>query len=282
MLYVLLDRVQLLAWPRGKQLPEIPGFSVERDTFVRQQTVIRTYHRVRTLRNHKTGTAIFVQYQPAAPWLAPVKITIVTQAREGLSRSELSNIAAAFERFRFLLVEFAIDFRPDSGIGRAFILQHALFGKSELQHANQHATIRLGTRRSEIMARAYRRPDESFRMELESHSGWILRHGISKVEDLERLPTLLLPKHASFFAVDWQRLRAHLSRKESTTADRVVARCRENATSLHGLLNYMRKDIGVKNVRRFLRPHLLNEQIGAAARQWARRWNQTSESDDGH
>src|SRR3974390_677453 len=82
----LLDRVQLLAWPRGKKVPDIPGFTVSRDTFVHKETSIATYRRVRILKNHKTGNTLFIQYAPAAPWLAPAKITTVTQARRGLRR----------------------------------------------------------------------------------------------------------------------------------------------------------------------------------------------------
>ena len=272
MLYVLLDRVQLLAWPRGNRLPEIPGFSVERDTLVRRQTSIKTYRRVRTLRNHKTGTAVFIQYHPAAPWLAPLKITIVTEAQQGLSRSELSRVTAAFERFRFLLLEFAIDFAPDSGIGRAFVLLHALFGRSELQPANQHATIRFGTRKSEIMARVYAKPGR-FRAEIEAHSRWLLSRNVSNLEDLARLPALLLPKHLAFFNVNYQRLHAHLSRKDQSSADRIVAQCREHATLLHGLLKFMREDVGLKNVRRFLQPLPLNEGIKRAAFEWAEEWS---------
>jgi hypothetical protein len=280
-LCVLLDRVQLLAWPRGKRLPDIPGFSVERDSFVPQQTSIRTYRRQRTLRDHKSGTVIFLQYQPAPPWLAPLKITIVSETVQGHSRAELSNITAAFKRFRFLLVEFAMDFAPDSGVGKAFVLRHALFGKSEPQRTNQHATIRFGTRQSEIMARAYRRPDDSFRTELETHGGWLLRQHISKIDDLARLPALLLPKHMGLFVVDWQRLQAHLSREDGSSAARIVAECRERASSLHALLKHLRGDLGLQNVRRFLRPHPLHEQITTAALEWARRWKNNSETDDG-
>lgn len=273
--HVLLDRMQLHAWPRGNQLPEIPGFAVKRDTFVRRQTSIETYRRVRVLMNHKTTTTLKIQYRPAPPWLPPTKISIVTERRNGIRRSELERIIAVFRRVRPLLVEFAVDFTPNSGVGRAFILRHAVFGRSEQQHGYPFDTLRFGTRKSEKLVRAYRLDTGDFRVELELHSGWFLRNGVSKLEDLAYLPSLLFPRHFCLVAIDWQVLAAYISRKNRSSVDQILAQCHERATPLHGLLAYLRDELGVKNVRRFLRPLRINDAIESAAFDWARRWKQT-------
>jgi hypothetical protein len=277
---VLLDRLQLLAWPRGNRLPDIPGFAIERDTFVRRQTSTQTYRRVRVLKNNGTNTTLYVQYQAARPWLAPVKITIVTEARNGVSRHELENVARPFKRGRPLLTEFAIDFAPGSGVDQAYVLRHALFGKSEEKPSTEHATLWFGTRRSEKFVRAYLRSDGCFRVELEFHSGWLLRNGVLNIEDLTRLPDLLLPEHFCFFAVDWRRLAKQISRNNPSSADRTLKQCRARGKSLHGLLAHLRDNLGLRNCRRFLRPLPLNQQIRIAALDWARRWTDATESKD--
>jgi hypothetical protein len=127
---VLFDRLQLLAWPREKKLPKIPDFDVEQDKLVRQQTSTRTYRRVKIYLNHKTSTRVYVQYDPACPWLAPAKITLIADGEKGLSRSELQSIARAFGKTRLLIVELAFDFSSDCMVDRAFVRVHALFGKS--------------------------------------------------------------------------------------------------------------------------------------------------------
>ncbi len=272
--HVLLDRLQLQAWPRGDQLPEIPGFATQKDSFARRQTSIRTYYRVRVLKNAVTQTVLYMQYRPAVPWLPPAKISVVTQARRGLRPRELEIIARAFKKVRLLLIEFAVDFPPGSGIDQFFVQRHAMFRRSEQRHG-AFANLRFGARKSEKLVRAYLRDDWWYRVELELHAAWLRRYRVVSLPDLSRLPALLLPRHFCFFAVDWNRLAAHVLRRNPPSADHILAQCRKRATSLERLLTYLRDEVRLQNVRRLLRPLRVNDAIKKAAIAWACQWAQS-------
>ena len=151
-----VDRVQFVADICGEEPPKIPGFRVRRDTFVRPQTKIQTYRRLRKFNSPKTQTAVTVQHWCVCPWLREVKLTIVADDRLGLQRQELDRIFSAFREPRLLTVEFAIDFNLESDVDRAFVLRHGVFGRSWLVGGRSHDDIRFGSRHSQTMMRGYR------------------------------------------------------------------------------------------------------------------------------
>jgi hypothetical protein len=277
-LLVLIDRVQLLAWPHGDRLPEIPGFSVVRDTLVRQQTQVKTYRRVRTLRDQKGKTSIYIQYRSACPWLAPVKITVLTEARRGLSFSELENIAGAFKKIRLITVEVAFDFPLSSGVDRWFVLRRGTFGKSQFVSGRLFKDLRYGMRHSATMVRAYEKPEfGAYRVEIELHSAWLRKNGLQNPEDLSKLSSLLLPGRFQFVRVDWHSLSAHLSRK-ALPAEKIISRARRQARSLSRALEYLRVEVGLSNTHRFLRPLKINRSIQKQLQAWAYRWRTSLKS----
>jgi hypothetical protein len=132
---VRLDRVQILSWaPPGRKPPQLEGYKVVRDCFVRCQTTTSTYARCREYRSMTNDTKIFWQYKRLKGWLKPWKITIVADDENGLSYEEVEKILKHCHRYRFLVVEVAVDFSPSVGVNRRFIRQHAVFGKSR-RHA---------------------------------------------------------------------------------------------------------------------------------------------------
>lgn len=271
-LRVLLDRVQFPAWPRDMQLPEIPGFKVERDSFVRPQTSITTYRRVRVLKNHNSNTAIYLQYGAACPWLAPFKVTVVTQRRRGLDATGLGQITEAFERTTLLTAEIAFDFSPSSGVNRKFVLRHGLFGKSKLDSKRTFRDLRYGTRHSATMTRAYHKAETgAYRIEVELHARWLRAHGIRTPGELPNLADLLLPGRLQFVRIDWIALAAHLSRKGLPT-ESIVSRARSRASCLSGALEYLRDEVRLSNVHRFLEPLTINRPMQRQLSAWAARW----------
>jgi len=128
---VRLDRVQILSWaPRGKGPPQLKGYKIVRDSFVRCQTTTATYARVSQYQSVSDDTKIFWQYQRLKGWLKPWKITIVADDANGLSYEQLQVVLKHCRYYRFLTVEIAVDFCLAAGMNKRFVRQHALFGKS--------------------------------------------------------------------------------------------------------------------------------------------------------
>jgi hypothetical protein len=132
---VRLDRVQILSWaPQGRRPPQLDGFKITRDSFVRCQTTTGTYGRCRQYQCITKDTRIYWQYDRLKGWLKPWKITIIADDRSGLSYGEVEKVLKHCRRYSFLIVEIAVDFCPSAGVNRRFIRKHAVFGKSR-RHA---------------------------------------------------------------------------------------------------------------------------------------------------
>jgi hypothetical protein len=270
-LTVRLHRVQQVACTRTKNLPQVPGFSIRRDRFVRQQTKIRTYARVQSLNNVDTGTSVDLQYQCKPPWLEPVKLTVVPTRSQGLQRAELEEICGRFKCPRLLTVELALDFGEGSEVDRSFVLRHGLFGRSQPVGGRLFRDLRFGTRHSDTMVRAYKRPEtKSYRVEIELHSSWLRRFGITQPSDLSKLPHLLCFSRINFVAIDWDALADHLRRKGLPAS--ALNSARSQAYSIHRALSLLRSEIGLVNVHRFLSPLRINTVIKRELEDWANRW----------
>jgi hypothetical protein len=268
---VLLDRVQFVARTWTRQLPDLPGFTVCRDSFVRPQTSIRTYPRVRNFKNLKTNTTVDAQYWAAPPWLEPVKLTVVGDDSRGLQRAELRNVCRQFRWTRLLMVEIAFDFGEGSEVDRTFVLRHGLFGKSELVGGRFFKDLRYGTRHSSTMVRAYQKLEaKRFRVELELHHAWLRKFGISQLHDLSNLPQLLCFSRIRFVSIDWEGLADHLDRRGHPNS--AVNGVRSQAYSIHRTLNFLRSETGLVNVCRFLKPLRINMSIKQELQDWANRW----------
>jgi hypothetical protein len=130
-IHVQVDRVQIVSWaPSGRKPPDLRGFKVTRDSFVRSQTNIKTYARCRHYQSMRNDAKIYWQYQRQKAWLKPWKITIVADDKTGLSYEQIEKVLAYCRHYRFLIIEVAIDFSPSTGVDRGFVRRHAIFGKS--------------------------------------------------------------------------------------------------------------------------------------------------------
>lgn len=267
---VRLDRVQLAAWPPAQEPPDVPYFDVRSDYFVRRQTTKPTYRRVRTYKSDRTGTMLFVQYWRVMPWLARMKITVVPKDRVGLRRPELEAISNAFHVTELRLVEIAFDFAKDSGINGSSVSRCALFGKS--RPGVRHEIRRTyGSRKSSKFVRAYRKPGiRAYRVELQLQNSWLRKHDIRHLNDLVRLPMLVVPEHFRFVKINEEALVAHLGHRRlqvSCTLRRV-----RQADSLHEALSYLREGVGLCNTHRFLRPLKITQALHIAGKNWREEW----------
>lgn len=266
---VQIDRVQLCSWaPQGRPPPALEGFAITRDSFVRRQTTTATYARCRQYKSLVDDTKIYWQYERQKSWLRPWKITIVADDSTGLSYGDIENVLRHCKFYKFLTVEVAIDFSPDTGVNRRFVRRHATFGKSRRVHRNKKSPLYWGARKSDKLVRCYPKEAlDNYRMELELHSQLLRREQISTLDDFDGLPDSIYPRHFQFVDVDWVRLKQCLSRKRD--GHDLIAGAQVRAASLSRLRRYLRKH-GVANFHRFLTPLALNERVDRALTRWMR------------
>jgi hypothetical protein len=267
---VEVDRF-IAAASRGAEThpPKFPGYRLVRDCLLRPQTSIRTYTRVREFINPHNQIRIFLQYQPALPKLAPFKIAITRDDKRRLLSRQVCQIVHAFRSYRLLLVEVAFDFPPESGVNADFVQRYGLFGKSKPRNSHLFAdSLRYGGRRCDKLVRCYRKKDlQCFRIELEMHSPQLRRYGLTRFEDLQRLPPLLCPKHIRFVKLDWEATVRHLARR-GVSASRIAELARIRSHSVHAALAFLRNVLGVSNPHIFLKPLRINKWLLKALEGW--------------
>jgi hypothetical protein len=270
---VRIDRVQIVSCaPLSSKPPDLQGFAITRDSFVRCQTTTSTYARCRHYSSLTTDAKIYWQYCRQKGWLKPWKITMVADDKTGLSRDEIERVLNHCRRYQFLTVEIAIDFSVSTRVNRRFIRGHAVFGKSR-RCVTKNDRLRYGSRKSSKLVRCYEKPEvEAYRVELELHSGLLRSHGIAGLEHLVHLPDVIRRKHLQFVDLDWNQLRLHLANKIGNRNDVVIAGARRRRTSILRVQRYLRRK-GVSNAHRFLVPHALNEDVRRALNEWTRKFN---------
>jgi len=267
---VRIDRAQFTSALERSSPPDIPRFEIQLDRFVRSQTSVRTYLRVRAFRTQRSGSQVFVQYAPAVPWLPEAKVTVIADDQTGLRRNDLERIWSVFRRPQLLLVEVAFDFGSGSGVNREFVLRFARFGRSQLRKSRDE--IRFGTRKSHKLVRCYDKEGiRAFRIELEPHSSWLRRHHIRRLDAMSQLSKLLVPRHVEFVELDWTKLRMHLIRR-GLRPTAIVEAARHREDSLHQVTDYLRRTVGIQNVHRLLLPMPINAEMNDALEEWARQW----------
>jgi hypothetical protein len=270
---VRIDRLQIICTSSQRRLPSISKFRTVTDTIVRAQTTIPTYRRCRQLRCLDSDCKVFWQYDRVQGWLPDWKLTIVPDDKTGVTATDLTRVTASCRRWRFISVEVAVDFDPDSKVDRCFVLRHAKFGKSRRQKSRWNDGVeRYGSRKSGKLVRCYFKDElDTYRVELQLH-GRLLKQFPNGPEALFSLHPILFPKHFSFVAVQWKDLRRYLRRRLGKRGFRVYRAARLHQDCLQDLESFLRKK-DTHNVHRFLRPiHTLNEEIEQATSYWCRQF----------
>jgi hypothetical protein len=269
---VRLDRLVIVSprfkpkWSDDRKIevhPPISGFRGTGNWFPKQQGKIRTYRRVRSFLNSKTGTKLFVQSERAHGFLKPVRVTIVGNDATGILWPDLKKIGDAYRDILVRMLELSFDFAPSSGVDKEYVLKHALFGKSRpVKDPRYPDLLRYGTRDSDKMARCYWKPQvNAFRVELEFHSG----------KDLPETDCFLYTMRVwendfRFVYVRWRALDSHLAGK-GVRGKRIAREARLHYNSIHELLGYLRS-VGVNNPHRFLETSKRDAEIRKAFEKW--------------
>lgn len=269
---IRLDRVGLLSSAPHRAKPvSINGFEIQYDRFVRPQGKIATYARARSLQSTTSGTRIAWQYGRKHGWLKPWRIVVNGDDQTGITPTELRSVLRRCRHDRLVLAELAIDFLPNTGVNRQFVLRHGRFGKSRRDtERGGAAQLRYGTRKSMKLVRCYWKDVVgAYRVELELHSGALRKNNVHKGRDVSDVALIVCPRHFRFVTFRWRALRCYLEGRFSDRADRLMAAAHAMASvSISKATRYLQQN-DVLNVHRFLKSLSINRQITRALVRWA-------------
>jgi hypothetical protein len=269
---VKLDRLQFICAEFPELLWELLGqdFKTEYDRWVRPRKGKEpTYARVRRHRSRYSDALLDVEYSRCHGWLPQLKCTAVADDRTGITYKDLLHVLTRFNNALFTMAEVALDFRPRSGVDRAFVKRHGVFGKSRFWVDKRFPqTLYYGTRKAEKLVRCYRKPP--YRVELELHSRWMRKWRIDdEIEELiQHIADDLCRAHVRFVQFDWRALAAHLSRL-GVHSERILKEAEARARSIHELVEYLKGSVRLHNPHRFLKDLEINGAIQKALRRWA-------------
>jgi hypothetical protein len=273
---VRLDRLILNAVARDKKgILNVPGYKRLNDFMPRRQGKMAVYDRVSRLRSTTNTSEIAISYKRRVPWVAPQRVTLIADDETGLKPEEIEGVTSQCLTHSLSLVELALDFTPESGVDRKFVVRHGQFGKSRRRSDRGGPDLlRYGGRACPKLVRAYHKePLNCFRVEIEVHRSLLRKQGLEKVSDLGTVAIRLVPAHAQFVTFRWAKLEAYLNRKLGREGAGVYEEARRQADlSLRAARTYLAKK-GVTNPHRFLGPLRINRDIKAALRRWAERFS---------
>lgn len=174
---------------------------------------------------------------------------------------------------KITLAEVAFDF-SGSTIDRTFVCRRGLFGRSK-RVKSKNATDYWGSRQSIKKVKSYAKSEiDAHRLELELRPRFLRRYHIDDPFEFTRLIELLPHKHISFERINLQKLRDYLrhrgfSDEEIASTCRFVDPCECNTGAA---LAYLREEVRLSNVRRFLTPLETNRLVREALEIWCPIW----------
>jgi hypothetical protein len=209
-------------------------------------------------------------------WLAPYSVTLIADDRTGLLAEEVIRILAAMPTARLTMIELAFDFSPATNVTQSFVLKHGVFGKSWRDLSTTNSVGHWwGAKKGGKRVKSYFKDEIcGHRVELMMRSRFLNHYGIRSVYDFRRFVDLLPTHHVWFARLDEgkliERVRGGgLSAEKTLRILRVIRKERED---LSKVLGYLRRDVGLKNVRRLLVPLPENLLVLDALNEWAAKW----------
>jgi hypothetical protein len=210
-------------------------------------------------RSNGTGSIeeVVVEYESSAPWFPPYRITIIPRDSSGLHAQDLQLILEHFEKFRISILEVSWDFPAECLMDLEYVRRFGLFGKTRLQPRSGNPFHEKWGNAASKVVRAYTKWEIfQFRVELELHTGFLQKAGIRDIFDFHKLIDVLLPHHIAFYELGEKKLIRELQRNGKSTAEQeqILSKARRKARSrLWSALRFLRKECGLKNVRRLLK-----------------------------
>lgn len=223
-----------------------------------------------------SGMKICLESKRQQPWLAKYRISFYADDRTGLLRTIVLSVLELLPRLTLSFCEIALDFSPLSNVGRRYVLARAVFGKSrrDLAAVNPMADW-WGSRLAAKRIVSYSKDSIwGHRVEFKLRSRFLLHYGIHDVLDLPKLLEILPHHHILFARLDEDRLERGL-RNSGLNAASITTICettRQKEADLSAVLSYLRRIVGLKNVRRLLVPLATNRLVRHAVKRFAEQW----------
>jgi hypothetical protein len=220
---------------------------------------------------------VIIESAPAKPYYPRYRVVIQPRDVSGLEAQALASILERLTNPKIQLVEVAFDFPFDSIVDTEFVERYGVFGKSNPRRVGQiPAYDSWGGRKGPKFVKSYFKPEISgHRVELEFHASDLQRCHITDPFHFQRFATLLPGHHIFFGRIDHQMLRRRLFH-QGFSADQmreIPARVKNLEWNLSAALNYLRRDVDLKNVRRILVPvDEVNFAVQEALEKWATAW----------
>jgi hypothetical protein len=215
-----------------------------------------------------------IESKPRERWMAPFRVTLYADDKSGLLPEEVSAVLELLlAGFKLTLVEIAFDFEGTK-VDRKFVRRYGLFGKSRPTRSGK-LTDYWGTRRGSKHVKSYWKPEiGKFRLELELHSRFLRRHQIRDPFDFPNLAQLLPRHHIWFVRIDDLKVIGHLRRRGFTGEEviRICQRLDPLKRDICAALSHLRRNVHLKNVRRFVTPLRTNRLVREALKKWSAHW----------
>jgi hypothetical protein len=242
----------------------------------RSANAFHPYGRVHWFQSTVSRMKFRVESERQNGFVAPFTLTVYADDRTGLLPVELFPLLEVAPTAKLTMAELAFDFSPSSDVTRSFALRQGVFGKSarDLNTQNQFGDW-WGSRNGSKRAKSYWKDEVcGHRVEFRMRSQFLKHHGINTVYDVGRLEGILPRRHIFFAELDGERLVKWLEKgglAESAIRDILRNVIKLNA-DLTATLRYLRRDVGLKNVRRLLMPLPENRLALNALQEWAAKW----------
>jgi hypothetical protein len=254
-------------------IAKIPGYQMEEEQPLWKQSY-RAATRIRGIRSiHKVS----VEHKPAKPCYPPCRVVIEPRDSIGLQPADLAAILECLREPKIQLVEVAFDFPADSVVDTEFIENYAVFGKSDPCRVGQvPAYDSWGSRKNSKFVKSYYKGEIfAHRLEIESHAPDLEKYGIVGVADFPKF-AVVLPKHQIFFGrIDHSALTIRLFNAglPAEKVREIQHRVRNLEWNLCAALNYLRREVGLTNVRRnLIELGDVNKVVRDAIEKWAEDW----------
>jgi len=221
-----------------------------------------------------------IESKPREPWIPPFRITLVADDQTGLLPEEVFGVLELLpSKFKMSLVELSFDF-SGSTINRIVVRRCGLFGRSQRTRSSDK-TDYWGTRKSGKLVKSYNKTEiGAHRVEFEFRSRFLRRYHIDDPFEFARLIELLPHKHISFERINLQKLRDYL-RRRGFSDEEIASTCRfvdPCECDTGAALAYLREEVRLSNVRRFLTPSDTNRLVREALKKWCAQWDRPGHS----
>jgi hypothetical protein len=269
-----IDRTVLTA----SELPldaisKISGYQIEKE----QPLWNQNYRTATSIKGAGSIRKVSVEYNRSKPCYPLCRVVIEPRDSIGLRPADLASILDRLSEPKIQLVEVAFDFPAASFVDTEFIENYAVFGKSKPHRVGQvPAYDSWGSRKGSKFVKSYFKGEIfAHRVEIESHAPDLEKYGITGLADFPKFATLLPEHHIFFGRIDHQALANRLI-NEGLTEEKVREiqhRVRNREWNLCAALNFLRREVGLTNVRRILTGlDEMNGVVRDALEKWAAEW----------